>query len=165
MTKFMRLNNGTARFLLLTAMTLAFTQGHASAALCSLSSDREIVDAVIERYVQLGASQRAYIAEGRCPPGSGHLAQPPCVNYYPYSSVEDFREKNPDCCSILTDIPGDEAHTYRPNIRGEKNPKMYLVNVQFNAWSKRSNGTIYSYKKENNITIDCNGNFPDTDVK
>jgi hypothetical protein len=94
-------------------------------------------------------------------------AKPLCVDWLPYGSVAEFKLKNPDCCAVLRSVPGDQAMTYRPNIRGEKHPRMYLVRMAFTAFarSRGSNaGTPVAYQHEIIATIDCYGNRMRDDV-
>ncbi len=120
---------------------------------CPPFSEEEIVDVAIQNLVNLGTTIDKEIGQmkdsDRCPV----LGQkPPCSNPLPYFSVAEFKEKNPDCCSILKFLPGDHPQTFWPNVRGEAFPKMYYVSRRITEKGKNSFVT-------SPVLIDCFGNM------
>lgn len=124
--------------------------------ICPVYSEEQIINAAITRIVNAGASQQLWMRKIGCADRQDRQ----CYNAFPYSSVTDFRHKNPGCCSILAYIPGDMPLTYRPNIRGEIHPKMYLVELKFKAytWKDDVGSKLSEYEHHSITTIDCFGN-------
>ncbi len=130
---------------------------------CSNTTQDTIKDAAISYYLRAGEAFRLDAKRGRCAGIGGE----PCVNPFPYSTIDEFKSANPKCCEILDYIPGDEPKSYRKNIRGEALPKMYLVKIVFKAKMKSRGSpetSITEYTHREILTIDCSGNVMRGDV-
>jgi hypothetical protein len=125
---------------------------------CRLTTEQQVIDAAIAYIVEGSISFQKSVDRGEC----AGIGGPPCYNSFPYKSIEEFKQKNPGCCRILPNIPGDEPMTYRPNIRGEKHPKMYLVAMNFEAFTRDREGDrqIRPYRHDMILTISCHGTVP-----
>lgn len=139
-------------------------QEAANSPVCPKIGDNQVIMAAIDFYVTAGRQFNDNILKGDCSVFQ-RTADGGCINPFPYLTREDFERKNPNCCRVLTDIPGDYPVDIRPYIIGEKSPKIYLVNMKFNAVSRNSVG-MPRFDPRNVIeAVDCfgrvlHGGFP-----
>ena len=129
---------------------------------CALTTDAQVIDAAISTVVRSGTLFQRSMSAGDCP-----MSPKPkltCFNSFPYFSVPQFKAKNPDCCKVLKQIPGEEPMTYRPHIRGEKYPKMYVVQMDFEAFSEGKTGLPSPYTHHDIVTLNCFGERMRDDV-
>lgn len=77
-------------------------------------------------------------------------------NPYPYLTTDDFVKQNPDCCTILKEIPGDFSLEVRPYLRGEATP--YVVAVKINV---KQHYTVGGQRTVSRVTryyyVQCDG--------
>jgi hypothetical protein len=123
---------------------------------CPAGNEQQIINAAIEFYISLAIQTRKAVKLGSCnllgwKPGT------PCVNTIPYHSIEEFKNKNPDCCYLLDKIPGDYPTGIRPYVRGEKHPKVYLVSLTFTRLSA-NRASPKPYQHHAIKAVDCYGN-------
>jgi hypothetical protein len=62
-----------------------------------------------------------------------------CRYRFPYTSVADFKAKNPNCCSVLKDFSNYKG-LFAANLRGEEYPKMYSIDVTYKELWLDKNG-------------------------
>ena len=120
---------------------------------CTMRSEQQVIDVAISRYVDSDGSAQASYDRGGC----AGMGGPPCVNPFPYRSISEFKAKNPSCCRVLTVIPGELGKKHRPNIRGEKEPRMYLVEMELQAFEKADTNEPVPYRHKGLALIDCRG--------
>jgi hypothetical protein len=124
---------------------------------CKYTANDQIIDVMISDLVR---SYRKFQSASSTDLKNCQTYYPPkksCVNPFPYVSVEDFKTKNPNCCKVLDKIPGDAAWSTRPNIRGEKYPKMYLIEYDYAEFREGDDGLPEVHRRKTNTTYDCFG--------
>jgi hypothetical protein len=126
-----RLNNLALGFTLLAASPVgALTP--AEEAQCQSVQTNELIDAPIHRLVRAGQS---FSSTGK----------PRELNPLPYRSVVEFKSKNPDCCQILPQIPGDyPLQIQRLGTPYENPPRVYAIRLHYLENSAR--GPVDKYK-------------------
>lgn len=104
----------------------------AEKAKCDSVQTDELIDAPILRLVRAGQSFSA-------------TAMPGEINPLPYNSVIEFKSKNPDCCEVLPEIPGDfPVRIQRLGSPYQSPPRIFAVGLRYFEASK--NGLINRHK-------------------
>jgi hypothetical protein len=99
---------------------------------CAQVSQEHLVDAAIRDIVNASGaiSQRAK--------GDAH-------DFLPYRSIAEFKVKNPDCCEVLPNIPGDfDPAVQKLGGRFLKPPRVYAVRMSY--FEARKDGDTKVYK-------------------
>lgn len=118
--------------------------GYAEA--CRKITETEIIDGAIEWFVDIGN----YYNRHRGNPGLSE------VNPYPYSTVAEFKAKNPDCCQILPQIPGDfPAATQKLGKENAGYRSLFAVKMAF-----LENTRTGLKKRYDTLLINCFGQRP-----
>jgi hypothetical protein len=163
-------NSHLAKLSFVLAAGLAFTgwptgsaRAAKDAAECPIKTDDEALRAALQTYINIGNSDRRRADKDlACLSGAER-----CVTWTEYKTPDELMASNPGCCSVLKRIPGDLPVTYRPNLAGLADPKMFAVEVRFRALGKSQSLTLpdhQPYTYSGVVVIDCYGNRQRGDV-
>ena len=109
----------------------------------------------IEYKIAVGESRRAAARRGDCSNGE---KGPPCADSIPYSTADDFKLRNPDCCEVHAMMPGDYRPALRPYFEGSRFPRIYFVKMRYLSQMKNRDGEIEEFVQETTVHLDCFGN-------
>jgi hypothetical protein len=119
---------------------------------CVVRTDEQAIDAAIGIIVRAGESFIKKDLAGRC---ESRLLDGSCLNPFPYASVAQFKADNPECCRVISDLPGDLPPSLRERIKSGVFPKTYPVELRYKEYSKGLNGERRSYVRTDLKAVDC----------
>lgn len=132
------------------------SSGHVAATeVCPALSTQDVVNMAIDYKVRDGNAHRKAARDGHCSvPGN----EPPCADSIPYSTRDEFKAENPDCCEVYDEMPGDYRPELRPYYEGKQFPRIYFVRMRYLSEMKNPDGKIEKFVQETTVHLDCFGN-------
>jgi hypothetical protein len=124
---------------------------------CTIKVNQEFIDVAIKDIVRIGSYDYSLNSSGRCRHLGGRLSAPPCINPFPYHSVQEFKDVNPNCCKLLPSVPGGFPPEASRKLSNKRDGKKRLVELVFRAVSKDRAGKIYSYQHKSLKIVSCLG--------
>lgn len=108
---------------------------------CGSITPEAIIEGAIGRYVEAGIAHE-----------SGH--QRAESNPWRYTSIADFINTNPDCCSVLSRIPGDYSlEAQRLGAPHSNPPRLYAVKMAFKEWQSDDQ----TFTQHDVVLVNCFG--------
>lgn len=108
---------------------------------CGSITPQAIVEGAIGHYVKLGIALRS----------SDHRAG---NGPWRYTSIANFMKINPDCCSVLENIPGDYSlETQRLGAPHLFPPRLYAIKMAFKEWQSDDR----TFTRHDVVLVNCFG--------
>ncbi|MBB3564338.1 hypothetical protein FHX06_005702 [Rhizobium sp. BK512] len=108
---------------------------------CGSITSQAIIAGAIGRYVEAGIAHES---------GNQRAENNP----WRYTSIANFMNINPDCCSVLARIPGDYSlETQRLGAPHLAPPKLYAVKMAFKEWQSDD----HTFTKHDVVLVNCFG--------